>query len=46
MVLSDGEDEDGIPTMPPAQKITIGVCFALALVVIAYFVASNFGLLG
>ena len=31
MVLSQGEDEDGIPAMPPAQKILIALCLIAAL---------------
>lgn len=45
MVLSEGEDDDGIPTMPPAQKITIAVCLVIALALIAYFVLGNLGIL-
>lgn len=45
MVLSDGEDSDGIPTMPPAQKITIALCFVMAACIVGYFVLSNLGML-
>ncbi len=45
MVLSDGEDDDGIPKMPPAQKITIALCFVLAACIVGYFVLSNLGML-
>ena len=43
MVLSEGEDDDGIPTMPPAQKAIIAVCIVLALCAIAYVALSNGG---
>lgn len=45
MVLSSDEDEDGLPSMPPAQRIVIGVCLLLAVVVIAYVVLSNNGMI-
>ena len=45
MVLSQGEDEDGIPEMPPAQKILIAVCLIVALCVGAYVVMNNMGML-
>lgn len=45
MVLSEGEDDDGIPTMPPAQKITIAACLVIAFALIAYFVLGNLGIL-
>ena len=45
MVLSQGEDEDGIPAMPPAQKITIGLCLVVAACVAGYFIMNNLGLL-
>lgn len=45
MVLSDGEDDDGIPKMPPAQKITIALCFVLALCIVGYLVLSNLGMI-
>lgn len=43
MVLSEGEDDDGIPTMPPAQKAIIAVCIVLAVCAIAYVALSNGG---
>ena len=46
MVLSDTEDEDGLPSMPPAQKIVIGVCLVLAVVVIIYVTMTNNGMIG
>lgn len=46
MVLSEGEDDDGMPSMPPAQKITIGICLVVALCVVAYIALSNLGMLG
>lgn len=46
MVLSEGEDDDGMPSMPPAQKITIGICLLVALCVVAYIALSNLGMLG
>ena len=46
MVLSSDEDEDGLPSMPPAQKIVIGVCLVLALVVVVYVARSNAGMIG
>lgn len=46
MVLSEGEDNDGMPSMPPAQKITIGICLVVALCVVAYIALSNLGMLG
>lgn len=45
MVLSSDEDEDGLPSMPPAQRIVIGVCLLLAVVVIAYVVLTNAGMI-
>lgn len=45
MVLSQGEDEDGIPEMPPAQKILIAVCLIVALCAAVYFVLNNMGML-
>ena len=45
MVLSQGEDEDGIPTMPPAQKILIAICLIAALGAAAYVVLNNLGML-
>lgn len=46
MVLSEGEDDDGMPSMPPAQKITVGICLVVALCVVAYIALSNLGMLG
>ena len=46
MVLSSDEDEDGLPSMPPAQKIVIGVCLVLAVVVVVYVALSNAGMIG
>ena len=46
MVLSDTEDEDGLPSMPPAQKIVIGVCLVLAVVVVIYVTMTNNGMIG
>lgn len=46
MVLSEGEDDDGMPSMPPAQKITICICLVVALCVVAYIALSNLGMLG
>lgn len=46
MVLSSEEDDDGIPTMPPAQKIVIGICLLLAIVAIVYVVLTNNGMIG
>ena len=40
------EDEDGLPSMPPAQKIVIGVCLVLAVVVVVYVALSNAGMIG
>lgn len=45
MVLSQGEDEDGIPAMPPAQKILIAICLIAALGAAAYVVLNNLGML-
>ena len=45
MVLSQGEDDDGIPTMPPAQKILIAICLIAALGAAAYVVLNNLGML-
>lgn len=45
MVLSQGEDEDGIPEMPPAQKILIAICLIVALCAAVYFVLNNMGML-
>ena len=36
MVTSDATDADGIPTMPPAQKIVIAVCAVLVLAFIVW----------
>ena len=36
MVLSSGEDEDGLPTMPMAQKLIIGICLVAAIAVVVY----------
>lgn len=36
MVTSDATDGDGIPTMPPAQKIVIAVCLIGVLAFAAY----------
>ena len=38
MVLSDTEDEDGVPAMPPAQKIVIALALAAALCFVIYMV--------
>lgn len=38
MVLSDSEDEDGVPTMPPAQKIIIALALIAALCFVIYMV--------
>ena len=46
MVLSDDEDDDGIPTMPPAQKIVIGICLLCAVCLALYVVLSNAGVIG
>ncbi|WP_051031317.1 MULTISPECIES: hypothetical protein [Enorma] len=45
MVLSQGEDDDGIPAMPPAQKILIALCLIAALAAGAYVVLNNLGML-
>ncbi|OUP08451.1 hypothetical protein [Collinsella sp. An2] len=46
MVLSEGEDEDGVPSMPPAQKLIIAIAL-LAFVCGAVYVALvNTGVLG
>lgn len=45
MVLSQGEDDDGIPAMPPAQKILIALCLVAALAAGAYVVLNNLGML-
>ncbi len=46
MVLSSDEDDDGIPTMPPAQKIVIGICLLCAVCLALYVVLSNAGVIG
>lgn len=46
MVLSDTEDEDGLPSMPPAQKIVIGICLLCAVCLALYVVLSNAGVIG
>lgn len=38
MVLSDSEDEDGVPAMPPAQKIIIALALIAALCFVIYMV--------
>ncbi|MDY2777111.1 MAG: hypothetical protein SOU51_01850 [Collinsella sp.] len=44
MVMTRGEeDEDGIPPMPPAQKIIIGLCFLAVAVALAWMVLGNVG---
>lgn len=45
MVLSEGEDEDGMPTMPPAQKIIIAICFVGVIAFVTYTVLSNMGMI-
>ena len=45
MVLSDEEDADGLPAMPPAQKIIIGVCLVAVLGFVIYMLLTN-GALG
>lgn len=46
MVLSSDEDDDGIPTMPPAQKIVIGICLLCAVCLAVYVALSNAGVIG
>lgn len=46
MVLSDAEDGDGIPTMPPAQKIMIAVCLVAVICAAVYIVTTGGGLAG
>lgn len=41
MVLSEGEDEDGVPTMPPAQKIIIALALVAVVVIVAYFALNG-----
>ena len=41
MVLSDTEDADGVPTMPPAQKIIIGVCLVAVIGFIIYMAITG-----
>lgn len=36
MVTSGGTDEDGLPTMPPAQKLIIAICVLAAIGFVAY----------
>ena len=45
MVLSGEEDADGLPAMPPAQKIIIGVCLLAAVCFIVYMALSGAGVL-
>lgn len=40
MVLSDAEDEDGVPAMPPAQKIIIAVAL-IAAICFAIYMATR-----
>lgn len=46
MVLSEGEDADGLPSMPPAQKIIIGVCLVCAIGAALFVALSNAGIIG
>ena len=46
MVLSEGEDADGLPAMPPAQKIIIGVCLVCAVGAALFVALSNAGIIG
>ena len=42
MVMTrEEEDDDGIPPMPPAQKLIIGVCVAAMLAGLAWIVLKN-----
>lgn len=44
MVMTpEGADEDGIPGMPPAQKLVIGLCLLLAVGGGIWVVLSNAG---
>ena len=46
MVLSEGEDEDGVPSMPPAQKIIIAIALVAFICGAVYVALSNAGALG
>ena len=46
MVLSDTTDEDGLPTMPPAQRIIIVICILLAACAVAYVALTRAGVIG
>ncbi len=46
MVLSDDEDEDGMPVMPPAQRIIIAICIIAVIIAAVYVALSNTGMIG
>ncbi|AEB06781.1 hypothetical protein Corgl_0667 [Coriobacterium glomerans PW2] len=45
MVLSAGQDKDGLPAMPPAQKIIIGLCLLCVAVALAWIIMTNAGVI-
>ncbi len=41
MVVSEGKDADGVPTMPPAQKLIIFIALIAVVVIVAYYMLNG-----